>query len=140
MKHLIWIMLVVFACSGTDNAEPLADASFTGTYWKLVSIADEPITHPAKNRLIHIVFYEEDSRISGYAGCNNVIGNYVLNDPDRISMLAASTKMFCEDSMDVEQKFLTVLTEADHYKIDGNQLSITTFNKVVAIFERVDEP
>ena len=140
MKHFIWILLIVFACSGAENAEPLADASFAGTYWKVVSIAEEPITHPSNNRLIYIVFYEEDNRISGYAGCNNVIGNYVLNDPDRISMLAASTKMLCEDFMDVEQKFLTVLTEADYYKVEGNKLSITTFNKVVAIFERVDEP
>ena len=133
-------LLILFACSEKAQNEVIGDAPLEETYWKLISIADEKIKHPDKDRIIHLIFYEDDSRISGYAGCNTVIGNYVLNDGDKIVVLAARTKMHCEDFMDIEEKYLQLLTDSDSYKIVGHQLSITTFNNMVGIFEKVDNP
>ena len=140
MRYLSLALLILFACNEKAQNEVIGDAALEETYWKLISIADEVIEHPDKDRIIHLEFYAEDSRISGYAGCNTVIGNYVLNDGSKIVMLAASTKMYCEDQMDTEAKFLQLLMEADSYEIVGNKLSITTFNNTVGVFEKFDKP
>jgi len=47
----------------------------------------------------------ENSKISGYSGCNNYNFSYKMNDGVLDLGFASATKMYCDDQMDLENLF-----------------------------------
>ena len=138
MKYLSAIFFFFLACSGADNKD-LPEAVLLDTYWKLNNLSGEKVKHP-QAQSIHIYFSEEDNNLSGFAGCNQLIGNFALREPDKISMLAASTKMMCPDYMAIEDNFMILLTQVDNYSISGQELSLKIGTEVVAVFLATEKP
>ena len=90
--------------------------------WQLVKLNNKPVTKKSdKPYFIHLI---KDNQFTAFAGCNNLFGQYNLEDNNKISFSkVASTMMACED-METEQEFAKVLEMADNYNFDGKTLKL----------------
>jgi heat shock protein HslJ len=73
--------------------------------------------------------FGEDGRLTGSAGCNNYVAEYKTEGSNiTISSAVGTTRMACpeEGVMEQENAFLTALTTADTYKIQGTNMEMRT--------------
>ena len=80
--------------------------------------------------VISYAVFEEGS-ISGDAGCNNYNGGYETDGGSMAIGPLASTRMFCEDSMDQETAYFILLEQVDSYKVSGNDLTLSNGDTVL---------
>jgi heat shock protein HslJ len=111
----------------------------TDKYWKLVEIEGKKVAAiPTKES--HIFLGKEDNRVNGSSDCNTFIGQYNIEETNKIkfSKIAASMKA-CLDSDDMEKTFFRMLQTVDNYSIsrDGQYLSLNKAKKTLARFEVV---
>ena len=104
-------------------------ASLTGTTWTATNYnnGQEAVVSLVADTTITAIF-AEDGSLNGSAGCNNYMTSYTL-DGDTITIQpAASTRKLCpgEGVMEQETQFLTALTTAATWRIDGETLELRT--------------
>ena len=94
------------------------------TVWTLIELDGEAIETPvsAKQVYIQLKGNNEEQNLSGFAGCNSMGGRYSTPGDNAILFEPVSTRMFCEDTMELENAFIKMLTEAGRYQIVGRQL------------------
>jgi copper homeostasis protein (lipoprotein) len=93
------------------------------TKWILVELNGTLIKNKSK-KSYHIKLNSKDGRFSAYAGCNNLMGNYVMASSFELSFSkVASTMMACPE-MELEQQFITMLENVDNYTIRGKYLQL----------------
>lgn len=123
------IVLVLQACALLPN---LNKKLLDGTEWELVSIKDSA---PIAGTTVTIAF--SNGEVHGRSGCNTYFGSYQTDD-ERISFgPLAMTEMAClepEGSMQQEMQYLTVLSKADKFNIENDQLTLAQDNQVQLIF------
>lgn len=110
-------------------------ATLAETKWKLITLNGKVVTQKG-NREYYIKLNSKDGRFTAFAGCNNMIGNYVMPSAFGLSFSnVAMTKMACP-GMDLENRFSKVIEETDRYTLKDN---ILKFHKgkttVLATFE-----
>jgi len=117
---------------------PLVDSPLRGTYWKLVRLNDAPVRVTEKQREPHLIFADDESRVSGSGGCNRVTGGFEL-DGDKLRLRRmAGTMMACVDGMEQEQRFLRSLEKVERYRISGSHLEMLDgAGAAIARFEAV---
>ena len=104
--------------------------SLTGVTWQAVSYnnGNQAVVGIIEGTTITAVF-GEDGSLTGSAGCNNYTTSYTV-DGDAITIgPAASTRKMCaepEGVMEQEMAYLTALTTAATYSIQGDQLELRT--------------
>jgi putative lipoprotein len=113
------------------------DAPLTNTYWKLVGIGNEPYRHNTNNREPRLRFGREEGALSGFTGCNNISGGYVV-DGDRLDLSEiAVTQKACVEGMDVERRFLQALRQVNRFEISGDSLRLLQDDSLALEFEAV---
>ncbi len=112
-----------------------------GKRWKLVQLMGKDIADmdPQPQKEPFLVLEEEDNKIYGSTGCNNVMGSYELTEGNRISFAPnlASTMMACPE-MEVENTFQEVLNKVDTYTLseDGTTMNMSKSKTApFAVFE-----
>ncbi len=120
---LLFIILTLFQCKSAQN--DVSTATLQNTYWKLSEMNGKPLVTPADAKEVHMIltYVDDEKRVKGYAGCNNIGGNFTL-EGNKIHFTIFSTKMFCQDRMDVEDFFTNALSKAETYSIKGEELSL----------------
>lgn len=74
----------------------------------------------------------ENNAISGYAGCNNFMGNYQLDKQTLVFEQLASTRMLCAGpEMQQEDALLQLLNQALHVQKEQQKLLLTIDGKTV---------
>lgn len=118
--------------------QPLADSPLRGTYWKLTRLNGEPVEVTVKRQEPHLIFAENEPRVSGSSGCNRVLGGYEV-DGDKLRLgQMAGTMMACLTGMDLEQRFLQTLAKVARYRINGSHLEmLDSAGTMLARFEAV---
>ncbi len=93
-----------------------------GKHWGLTEIVLEgsPIEDVVRARAEIIL--EKDQRAHGYGGCNRFTGKYLLKDGEVKFEAMASTKMYCMDTMAVEDAFFKALYEVRFIDLDGGRM------------------
>lgn len=105
--------------------------NFFGTEWKLTHIEGNAIN----NDKAFIRFDETKKSAGGNGGCNGFGGNFSKNGSQLKISQIISTKMFCENGSDVENKFFTNLDRVTNYEIKNGKLFLMTNQRVVLEFE-----
>ncbi|CAH1043315.1 META domain-containing protein [Halomonas sp. TD01] len=115
------------------------DETLTNTYWKLVTLENQPITTADNYREPHLVLHEEKTRLAGSTGCNTLIGSYRVEGKRIAFEQVGTTMMACPDTqMRNEQALLSTLQQVDAWQVNGGTLSLKNANgKPVAVFEAV---
>jgi len=126
---------------------PSVHAELLDTFWKLVAIDGSRVTLPADSRQIHMVLASDDSRVTGFAGCNSFFGKFQLDrEPGEEQSLApfsltfsslGTTRKVCPAVMETEQRLLKALNEVDQAQISGVFLELSSNKQVRLRLESV---
>ncbi|AFU68079.1 META superfamily protein [Psychroflexus torquis ATCC 700755] len=97
---LFSIFLILVSCKaqqqGKMNSEKLIGEDYVITQLGDQELVDSRLT---------LKVDPENSKISGYSGCNNYNFSYKMNDGILDLGFASATKMYCDDKMDLENLF-----------------------------------
>jgi len=130
------LLLALFAfvgCNSSDYENQNIESDETKTelismiyeqQWVLSEIKNEPVTFDREDqRMPYLVLRIEETRIMGYGGCNEFTGSFVLGDNDGIRFdQVAATKMYCQETMHIEDKFFAELKNTTSFKMDDEVL------------------
>ena len=125
MAKSIYVLLMITAFSACNSSNKTADVSETfliGNNWFLKKIYSDSGTVDVKNDIANLKFDAEKKSAGGKGGCNNYGTKYTVNN-DQINFKDLfSTKMFCENSQSIENKFFRALEEVNRYEAREGQL------------------
>ncbi len=125
--------------------QPLVSTPLVGTTWQALSYNNgkQAVVSVLNGTEITAVF-GEDGQLSGSAGCNNYVASYTVDGNAITIGPAASTMMMCaepEGVMEQEMAYLTALTTAATYSIQGDQLELRTADgALVASYQQQAAP
>jgi heat shock protein HslJ len=125
-SKLSLILLLAIGTGSCHSTKPAASLNkgLTGTYWKLIELNGRPINSPAGTNGYYIMMNKDDNRVSAFAGCNQIMGEFAAPDAFRLSFSKmASTRKACPD-MSLETELTNVLQSVDNYAIAENTLSL----------------
>jgi heat shock protein HslJ len=126
------------ACNGdamTQPVSPSANVGLVGTEWSMVQLNGQPPGGGAGAAAPTLLLAGEDTRASGFAGCNRFTGSYTLaSDRLRFSPVAL-TRMFCNQGMDLEERYMAALAATRAYRLTGSRLELLGDADVIARFE-----
>lgn len=106
---------------------PKADAALLNTYWRILSLAGDPVTVAEGRREPHVILRSADGQHgwSATAGCNKLSGGLTVTG-ERIAFGAgASTRMACPPPLDaLEQSLGQALVASSQWRIEGDRLEL----------------
>jgi heat shock protein HslJ len=122
---------------------PVSDPSLLGTwYLKLMSDQNGTALVQTINPETTVIF-EDNINLTGYSGCNNYMGSYVLTEKTNANGKGitigplASTKKYCPDGSSTETTYLQILEGATSYLVNENkELSITDNAENTIVYQR----
>ncbi|MEQ1585875.1 MAG: META domain-containing protein [Cyclobacteriaceae bacterium] len=139
MRLLVVFLILLAACRpshkigelvGVPKERPLED-----TYWVLTELDGKPIATINEAKKLHVLLNPVTKTASGFAGCNQFTGEYTLEGKKLSLKNVASTRMFCQETMEIETRFLQALAETDSYKIEEHVLFLTKGDLQFAKFQ-----
>jgi putative lipoprotein len=138
---LILSVLLLGGCANpapptTPAADTQSTAPLLDTHWKLTQLGEQQITPPPDARPIHVVLHAENQRVTGYSGCNQMMGAFVLEGSALRFDRMGGTMMACVANMDLERQFLTMFGQVTGWQIQGQTLRLLDASgKPLATFE-----
>lgn len=138
---LLLSVLLLGACANpvpptTPAGEAKSTAQLLNTYWKLTQLGELVITTPQDAREMHFVMHAENQRVTGFSGCNQMMGAYVLDGSALRFERMGGTMMACVSNMDLEPRFLGMFGQVVSWDIQGETLQLLDANrKPLATFE-----
>ena len=135
---LICASALLAACS-TPGQTSYPRARLENTYWKLMLLDDTAITTPEGAREIQFVLNSETHRVTGFSGCNSLMGVYTVEKEKIAFSNMGGTRMACADTMELELRVHQMFSSAAVWKISGETLMlIDSRGKAIATFESRD--
>jgi heat shock protein HslJ len=127
-------VLLLAACSPAG-----ASPDLVGTSWELINLDGDPIAGETMEGIAVTLEFISSTEAGGSGGCNNFGAEYSANTDGSIDFSNIfSTLMACEIGGNVEAAYFAALDVADHYRVDGQTLTITG-NGHELVFERTSE-
>lgn len=124
------LLILQQTCS---RGEDYGHKELLNTRWELVSINQETIDSALKEPTL--LFEESGSKVNGFAGCNQFFGSYSLSADSLSFSGLGSTKMFCEQSQELEDQYLGRLSEVTHFVVSQNGSALTLLSDAVPVLE-----
>ena len=129
--HLIILLvltsMILTACAGGGSASVIGD-------WRLVSYGSASNLTPAVEDVDTSITFDGEGKIGGSVGCNSFGGDYKVDRTKITFESIVSTLMMCEGPVgDQETVTLNVLAGEAAFKLDGNNLTITSADGASAI-------
>ena len=112
---------------------PSVDVSIAPSEWALIELDNQPL--PALSQAPTLAL-AEDGKANGFAGCNQFSGTYTLAAGQLTFSPLAATRMFCGETMDLEQQYLSALGSTRTYRQTANSLELVGDKGTVARFQK----
>lgn len=124
--------LILSANKCADNGA-MNPANVLDQKWMLRSLAGQAIQLPegAQTPWLQLA---ADKSLSGFGGCNNLMGKYTLDGATIGFPGVASTKKFCESTQQLEDGYLGALRDANSFKLDKGLLKLMQGDTELASF------
>lgn len=111
--------------------------SLSGTSWEVVGYNNgkQGVVSVLSGSQITVSF-GEDGKVTGSAGCNRYFASYQQTGGELNIGSPGATRMFCAEPkglMEQEQHFLAALQKAKRYQLDGDQLTLRTHERAIAV-------
>ncbi|MDP3007885.1 MAG: META domain-containing protein [Methylococcales bacterium] len=136
-KFLVVLMTVAsltLASCATATLSADTSKSVQNTSWSLVTLPNQPLVPDTQ-----ITLNVDNDKMTGSDGCNRYNASYTLNaDNININKNVATIMMACpEPIMRQASSYISALTQATGYKIEGEQLTLLdTAGKPLAAFKK----
>ncbi len=126
---------LVGCCRFADRPTTTA-ATLEGTPWRLISLPGQlPATLDTLKQPASVRF--DSGKVTGFNGCNTLMGSYTLNGNQIELGALAVTRMACiEPNSTIESTFNKMFTGTLSYLVMGNRLNLATASGTVLGFER----
>lgn len=99
-------------------------ATLENTYWKLLQLGNDPVAVADPKREPYLTLQADQKTVTGYGGCNRMMGSYTI-DGDKLAFgQMAGTMMACADGMEIESAFHKALESVARYRIVGEKLEL----------------
>ncbi len=138
---VVFVSLFYFlsGCQSVDVEPDSYQTSVDNTYWKLIELNGETVDFKdGQTREAYFQLVTDGLTVRGFGGCNNFSGRYQLNNDKLTFGPLMSTRMFCQNTMDLERQFLSVLKNFQYYSIDQDVLIFFSSNETpIARFKAV---
>lgn len=131
MKHLavplaLLLILSAHTCkNGTNGATGLLDRKWV---FRLLNGAELNLPDGVDTPWLQLT----GDQLSGFGGCNNLMGSYTLGDGTISFPGLGSTKKFCEGVQPTENAIKQALGQVDGYKLEGGLLKLLGGGKELA--------
>jgi len=133
---LCGLAVLFVACAAKKRAAKQTD--ITLLEWRLLSVkpaGGEDMIYPVKDSGQQATLnISPEGQAHGNAGCNGFSGKATLLKQQIQFEGIRTTRMLCEEGMDIENAFIGALQAADSYEISGNILRLKYKNSVLATF------
>lgn len=130
------VLLLAVSAGCADTAPTSPDAELLNTYWKILSMAGEPVAPQDDRREPQLILRSADGVASWSAtvGCNQMSGGLAV-DGSRINFKPGiSTLMACPPPLDAMEKQLgRLLAAGTHWSIERQRLEIRDESGAVAL-------
>ncbi len=128
-------MALLLACGGRQVTVDPLPIGLTGIQWRLVNLGNSsPVVNSAGPDLTLLL--SDGRTTSGFSGCNRFSGSYQLNgDTLRFSPLS-TTKVGCNGSLRVEQRYLEALGATNRYEVNSDSLVLYQGSTPILIYKR----
>jgi heat shock protein HslJ len=130
MKILYVLLIAVVSLQCSPKLSP--DHSWVNQRWVLVELKGVPVQQSESRRDAFINFEAGVKRFSGYGGCNQFSGNYVLEGNTIQFLQLVRTDMSCSD-IEFENVFVATLNGIDRYEIRGNEIVLKTRRETMLV-------
>ena len=124
-------VLLSLGCSAqrTTDATQMSPTTLENVQWTLLQLDGEGIKNSSRGAPT-LSLASKDRRLSGFAGCNRMIGGYEL-DGEAVKFTGmATTRMACID-VTPEEPLLRALAATARWKVTGNTLELFDASGVV---------
>lgn len=140
MKIKLALIAIVTVFVVSCNSTKSTGSGIEGRTWKLKTLEGKEMSDLNLQKDVYFMLNSKENRVSGFAGCNSMMGGYTLQEGNRIRFTQmGSTMMACPDVTFSESDFLKVFELADNYTINNNELSLNVGRRApLAVFEAVD--
>ncbi|MGH1437784.1 MAG: META domain-containing protein [Lewinella sp.] len=137
-------ILVLTACKAKKTVTEVApeDSKFAPLdvrlhdIWVLTTINGEELDRTKPRPRLEL--YPGEGRITGSGGCNEFFGQMDGMGKEITFRNVGTTKMFCRDLMELENNFLTLLQQAQTYRLKELKLYLFEGKKEILVFQKVD--
>ncbi|WP_052331335.1 META domain-containing protein [Lewinella cohaerens] len=149
MKNFLFLLLlagvlILVACKAQKAATEVnpEDSKFAPLdvrlhdIWVLTTINGKELDRTKPRPRLEL--YPSEGRITGSGGCNELFGQMDGMGKEITFRNVGTTKMFCRDLMELENNFLTLLQQAQTYRIKDLKLYLSEGKKEILIFQKVD--
>lgn len=129
--------LILTACSTSTGATTGYNVSsnkkltLSDTQWNLLE--DDELVKGFNGDNVHISI-TEDGKLSGFAGCNQIFSEGVIDGSKITFDVIGGTKMLCP-SMKIEESLTSMLRSVDRYEVKGNELYFYKGNLLLLKFK-----
>ncbi|MHA6248773.1 META domain-containing protein [Pontibacter sp. CAU 1760] len=128
---LLLFIMVGTACTMQPRRGDTAGDTIQDAYWVLLSLEGKEVEMQNDMKTAYLRLEENENDVSGFTGCNRLLGNYTLSGTQLSFSKLRSTRMACPD-MATENKLLEVLGQVTAYNITGDLLTLYNGQQVVA--------
>jgi len=108
---ILFSIFIFSSCSGSFLIQKSAE--FEDKVWLVQSINYNDIPNSAGK--IYLKFVREEKKITGYGGCNNIVGSYSITGSD-IKITPSRSKETCSGLMETENQLMSVLEKASEFR------------------------
>ncbi len=142
MRVTAAVGLSILLTSGTAcrSSEQLADAPLaplpTGVEWSLVELEGAAAEQGAGGRAATLMLDAAERRASGFTGCNQFGGGYILEGTEFRFTPLVSTRMACDPGMELERRYTAALDAVRSYRVDGDTLVLLGGDRELARYVR----
>lgn len=137
---LIFLMALLYSCkankSVAEEEAPFEESptvghtdslKFESVFWQILKIGDESLDVPAGTAQPNIkLMLSASGHAEGFNGCNRFFGNYVVRENSLSFGALGSTRMYCVETADIENKIMAVLPTVVSFELQGAQLYLQT--------------
>lgn len=136
----LFTSIVICSCDSSliqsSNAKNVTEQSITNKKWKITLLNSEKIQGDEKD--FYIKLNSNSNQLEAKAGCNQIFGEFEIKDNMISFSKIGSTKMYCFDTMAIENSFIAILSQTSKVVvIDSSKFILLTDDIVIAQFELV---
>lgn len=128
---LMFFTLSANKCSNADGTPLDPMTALAGSRWNLQTLAGKAFQLPEGVEDPYIAL-GKDGTLTGFNGCNSLMGAMKVDDGSLSFPGLGSTKKFCENTKATESGFMSALRATNSFKLDGDKLTLLDKEKELA--------
>jgi len=143
-KHLIYCLFALsvaplFHACKQGQKTAATDKPLLDTHWLLRTLNGKAIEPTNVRKDPYLLLESATQRLNGSGGCNNLMGDFVLEGQELLFPQVSSTRMHCPGAMEVENGFIQALQSSNRFRIKGKMLTLLFDDVETATLEAKDQ-